>query len=595
MTKGLELERAELLLRPNALTVLRERYLLRDDEGRVTETPEEAIDRCARHVAAAEEAFVPGSSERWSEEFARAMRSLLFLPNSPTLMNAGTRLGLLSGCFVLPVEDSLESIFSTLKDMALIQQAGGGTGFSFSELRPKGDLVASTHNVATGPVSFLRLFDMTADVVKQGGRRRGANMGMLAVTHPDVEEFVAAKAQDGTLENFNLSLAVPDSFMRAAEEDGAHRLVNPRTGETTQELRARDLFERIAEQAHATGDPGLVFVDRINRDNAVPTVGRIEATNPCGEVPLLPNESCNLGSLNLARLAADGDVDWELLRATVRLLTRFLDDVIDVNRYPTPEVERATRATRKIGVGVMGLAELLAELGIPYDSDEAIELASSIARTVRDEATRASEELAAERGPFPLFEESVFGRNGSPPRRNAQLVALAPTGTISIIAGTTSGIEPMFALAYTRNVLGTRLVEVSPVFERVARERSFYSDELVREVELSGGVRANVRVPDDVRRVFATALEVAPEWHLRMQAAFQRFTDAAVSKTINLPASASVEDVKAIYLDAWRADLKGITIYRYGSKESQVLTVAGGGVEVGPAYAGGCADFACEV
>jgi ribonucleoside-diphosphate reductase alpha chain len=601
MTRSPDLAQDELLFRPNALTVLRERYLLRDDEGRVTETPGEAIDRCARHVAAAEDAFVPGSSERWSEEFSQAMRSLLFLPNSPTLMNAGTRLGLLSGCFVLPVEDSLDSIFSTLKDMALIQQAGGGTGFSFSAVRPKGDLVASTHNVATGPVSFLRLFDMTADVVKQGGRRRGANMGVLAVTHPDIEEFATAKAQDGALENFNLSVAATDAFMQAVEADGVHRLVNPRTGEVTRELRARELFELLATQAQRTGDPGLVFVDRINQDNAVPSLGRIEATNPCGEVPLLPNESCNLGSVNLARMAGEGEVDWELLRRTVRLLTRFLDDVIEVNRYPTPAVEQATRATRKIGVGVMGLAELLAELEIPYDSEEGVGLAGEIARAVRDEATATSAELAAERGPFPLFAESRLGRNGSAPRRNAQLLALAPTGTISVIAGTTSGIEPMFALAYTRNVLGRRLVEVNPIFERVAQERGFYSEELVREVEESGGVRANEGVPADVRRVFATALEVAPQWHLRMQAAFQRFTDAAVSKTINLPASATPEEVMAIYLDAWRADLKGITVYRYGSKESQVLTVAGDGdgtgklLEVGPAYAGGCADFACEV
>ncbi len=592
----------DLKLSVNAVVVLKERYLRRDERGRVLESTGEMMDRVAHHVARAEEAFAPGSSERWAEAFSRALRALEFLPNSPTLMNAGTRLGLLSGCFVLPVEDSLESIFAAVRQMALIHQAGGGTGFSFSRLRPRGDVVASTHGVASGPVSFMRVFDVATDVVKQGGRRRGANMAVLAATHPDVEEFATAKARPGFLENFNLSVAVTDAFMRAVEADGVHRLVNPRTGRVVRELPARRLFDLIAAQAHASGDPGLLFLDRINRDNPIPALGRIEATNPCGEVPLLPNESCNLGSVNLARMVGPDGPDWERLRGTVRLLVRFLDDVIEVNRYPVEEVERATKTTRKVGVGVMGLAELLASLGVPYDSEEAVRLASRIARTIREEARAASADLAGERGPFPAFAESRLAARGSPALRNAQLLSIAPTGTISVIAGTTSGIEPMFAVAYVRNVLGTRLVEVNPLFERLARDRGFYSEELMAEVARTGGVRGNPRVPEEVRRAFATALEVEPRWHLRMQAAFQRHVDAAVSKTVNLPASATVEDVKEIYLSAWRLGLKGITIYRYGSRPGQVLTflseqegAPAPPVEVHPEYAGGCAGYVCEV
>ncbi len=593
--------RDELKLPLNAVTVLKERYLLRDEEGRVVESTGEMMDRVARHVAAAEDAFEPGSSDRWAEAFSRALRALEFLPNSPTLMNAGTRLGLLSACFVLPVEDSLESIFTTLRDMALIHQAGGGTGFSFSKLRPAGDLVGSTHGVASGPVSFMRVFDVTTEVVKQGGRRRGANMGVLAATHPDVEAFVTAKRRAGMLENFNLSVAVEDRFLRAVERDRPHRLVNPRTGRVVREIPARRLFDLICEEAHRGGDPGLLFLDRIARDNPVPSLGRIEATNPCGEVPLLPNESCNLGSVNLARMVRGGRLDLERLRATVRLLVRFLDDVLEVNRYPTPAVEAATLATRKIGVGVMGLAELLASLGIPYDSEEAMRLGSRIARELRDEARRASAELARERGPFPRFPESRLAARGAPPMRNAQLLSIAPTGTISVIAGTTSGIEPMFAVSYVRNVLGTRLVETNPLFERIARDRGFYSEELMAEIARTGGLGGIRHVPEDVRRAFVTALEIDPMWHLRMQAAFQRYVDAAVSKTVNLPATATVEDVREIYLAAWRMRVKGITVYRYGSRPGQVLTFLSEGaepappVEVDAEYAGGCVGYVCEL
>ncbi len=516
-------------------------------------------------------------------------------------MNAGTEMGLLSGCFVLPVEDSLESIFDAVKQMALIHQAGGGTGFSFSRLRPRGDIVRSTHGTASGPVSFMRIFDTATDVVKQGGRRRGANMAVLAVSHPDIEEFAAAKSRAGQFENFNLSVGVSDEFMRAVEAGAPHLLVNPRTGDTVCELVASELFDTMATQAWRTGDPGLIFLDRLNETNPVPALGAIEATNPCGEVPLLPYEACNLGSISLPRMLADGAVDWERLRATARLGVRFLDDVIEVNRYPTPEVERATKQTRKIGLGVMGLAELLALLGIPYDSDDAIALGSRIGGTIRDAAREASEELARERGPFPAFERSELHTRGDAPRRNAQLISIAPTGTISIIAGTTAGIEPMFAISYVRNVLGRRLIEANPFFERLARERGFYSDELLADIARIGGVRDHPGVPKEVRRAFVTALEVAPEWHLRMQAAFQQQADAAVSKTVNLPPHATVEDVRRIYLEAWRMRVKGITIYRYGSKSNQVLTFLSDGpggprppVGVETEYAGGCVGYTCE-
>jgi ribonucleoside-diphosphate reductase alpha chain len=593
--------RDELKLSLNAATVLAERYLLRDDRGRIAESTGEMMERVATHVAQAEDEFASGGARRRSEEFFELLTRLEFLPNSPTLMNAGTRLGLLSGCFVLPVEDSLDSIFTAVHEAAVVHQAGGGTGFSFSRLRPAGDVVASTHGIASGPVSFMRVFDVATDVIRQGGRRRGANMAVLDVAHPDVEAFATAKAEPGVFENFNLSVAVTDRFLRSVEEGGRHRLVNPRTGGTVARVDARDLFELLATQAWRSGDPGLVFVDRVNRANPVPVAGRIEATNPCGEVPLLPYESCNLGSLNLARFARDGRIDWDRLGAAVRLAVRFLDDVIEVNRYPFPELERAAGATRKVGLGVMGLAELLASLGVPYDSEEAVSLASRLARTIRREARLASAALARERGPFPLFEQSVYARRSFPPLRNAQLTSIAPTGTISILAGTTSGIEPMFALVYIRNVLGGRhLLEANPLFERTARQRGFYSDELMAEVASSGGLRESAHVPDDVRRAFVTALEIAPEWHLRMQAAVQRHVDAAVSKTVNLPAEATVEDVKRIYLAAWHQGAKGITVYRYGSRPHQVLTLAAARapappVRAEPEYAGGCAaGRACE-
>ncbi|SRX93024.1 putative ribonucleoside-diphosphate reductase (large subunit) NrdZ (ribonucleotide reductase) [Mycobacterium tuberculosis H37Rv] [Mycobacterium shimoidei] len=588
--------RDELKLSLAAATVLRERYLLRDETGRPIESTGQMMDRAARFVAAAEDDYQLGSSTRWAERFSALMRNLEFLPNSPTLMNAGTDLGLLAGCFVLPVEDSLHSIFTTLGHAAEIQRSGGGTGYAFSRLRPAGDRVAGTGGTASGPVSFLQLYDTAASVIAMGGRRRGACMAVLDASHPDIRDFVTAKIESqDKLTHFNLSVGVTDAFMRAVERGGTHRLVNPRTGKTVARIPAAELFDAICDAAHACGDPGLVFLDTINRANPVPARGRIEATNPCGEVPLLPYESCNLGSINLARMVSNGRVDWDKLADTTEVAVRFLDDVIDVSRYPFPELAEAARATRKIGLGVMGLAELIAVLGIPYDSEEAVRLAGQVMRRIQQSAHRASRRLAEDKGSFPAFSDSRFAR--SRPRRNAQLTSVAPTGTISLIAGTTAGIEPMFAIAFTRAIVGRRLLEVNPCFDRLARDRGFYRDELIDEIAQRGGVRSYSRLPAEVRAAFPIAAEIAPEWHLRMQAAVQRHVDAAVSKTVNLPATATVDDVRAIYLAAWKAKVKGITVYRYGSRDEQVLSYAAPDPALAQAdteFSGGCVARTCE-
>ncbi|MGV0871229.1 adenosylcobalamin-dependent ribonucleoside-diphosphate reductase [Mycolicibacterium sp. XJ879] len=585
----------ELKLSLAAVTVLRERYLLRDDKGRPTESTGEMMDRAAHCVAAAEDGYRPGSSTRWAERYAKLLRSLEFLPNSPTLMNAGTDIGLLSACVVLPVDDSLRSIFATLGQAAEVQRSGGGTGFSFSRLRPSGDPVTITAGTASGPMPFLELYDTAAEVVSMGGRRRGACMAVLDASHPDIVDFITTKARSqNALTHFNLSVGVSDRFMRAVERGDNHRLVNPRTGRTVAQVPAATLFDRICAAAHECGDPGLVFLDAINRANPIPRRGRIEATNPCGEVPLLPYESCNLGSINLARMVVDGRIDWDRLNEVVALAVRFLDDVIDVSRYPYPELEEAARATRKIGLGVMGLAELLATLSIPYDSEEGVGLAEQLMRRIQREAHIASKRLAEERGSFPAFADSRFAR--SDPRRNAQVTSVAPTGTISLIAGTTAGIEPMFAIAFTRSVLGRQLLEVNPCFDRLARGQGFYSDELISEIAQRGGVRGCPQLSASVRGAFPTAAEIAPDWHLRMQSAVQRHVDAAVSKTVNLPATATVDDVRDIYLAAWKAKVKGITVYRYGSREGQVLSYAAPDAlaQADTVYSGGCIARSCD-
>jgi len=591
--------RDELKLGMGAVAVLKERYLRKDAHGQPVESTGEMMDRAAAHVAQAEEQFRARSAPRSAEEFAAAMRRLEFLPNSPTLMNAGTTLGLLSGCVVLPLEDSLASIFETLGHAALVHQAGGGTGYSLSRLRPRGDPVAGSERTASGPVSFLPIFDAAAGIVSEGGRRRGASMAVLDVSHPDIVEFIQAKQAAGALEHFNTSVGVTDRFMRAVQRGGEHQLVSPRTGKVVGSLAATELFTRICAAAWQGGDPGLLFLDRINRDNPLPSLGRIDATNPCGEVPLLPYESCNLGSLNLARFVEAAKVDYARLGPAVALAVRFLDDVIDVSRYPFAELEGPAHATRKVGLGVMGLAEMLATLDIPYGSQAAVRLASRVMAFIKGEARKASAGLACERGPFPLYQQSVFARRGVAPLRNAQLTSVAPTGTISLIARTTSGIEPMFALSYVRHVLGREFPETNALFERVARRRGFYSDRLMAEVDRSGTCQ-QPQVPADVRAAFVTALEIPPSWHLRMQAAIQRHVDAAVAKTINLPSEATVADVSAIYLAAWQARVKGITVYRYGARPGQVLSLAapqgapGAAVGIADTYSGGCAGHACE-
>ena len=562
----------ELKLTVNAVNVLKKRYLLKDGSGQVAETPDQMFRRVAKAVASADLAYDPRADvAATEEEFYLAMVSLDYLPNSPTLMNAGTDVGQLSACFVIPVEDSIPGIFDAVKDMALVHKSGGGTGFSFSRLRPKGDVVQSTMGIASGPLSFMRIFDVTTEVIRQGGRRRGANMGILRCDHPDILDFITAKDQDGFLSNFNLSVGITDEFMRALEKDEVYFLRNPRSGAVTGSLHARDVFNLIVTQAWRTGDPGLVFLDTINRHNPTPHLGEIESTNPCGEQPLLPWESCNLGSINLSNMVGGGRLDEERLRRAIRTAVHFLDNVIDVNRWPLEETRRVTLGNRKIGLGVMGFADLLLKLGIPYGSEEGLRLADEVASILEEESHLASGELARARGNFPNYPGSIWDERGVP-MRNATTVTIAPTGTISIIAGCSSGIEPLFAISFVRNVIeGTRLMEINPVFERVAQGSGFYSNDLMMEIARSGTLQHAEGVPDEVKRVFVTAFDIAPEWHVRMQAAFQAHCDNAVSKTINFPSDASIDDIEEAYLLAYELGCKGITVYRYGSKREQVL------------------------
>ena len=599
--------RDELKLTLNAIRVLEKRYLLKDEKGRLVETPAQMFRRVAKAVASVDAIYDKSVVvEELEEEFYEIMVNLEFIPNSPTLMNAGTDLGQLSACFVLPVFDSLESIFDTLKHMAFIHRSGGGTGFSFSKLRPRGDLVRSTMGVASGPISFMRIYDVATDVVKQGGRRRGANMGILSVDHPDILVFINSKQKEGFLENFNISVAISDDFMRAVENDEDYYLINPRNNEPTMKLRARNVFDLIVAGAWSTGDPGLVFIDEINRHNPTPHVGTIESTNPCGEVPLLPYEACNLGSINLSKMVQNGEksIEWEKLRKTVRKAVHFLDNVIDASRFPLFEIEKMVKANRKIGLGVMGFADMLIQMGVPYDSEEALKLAEEVMCFIEDEAVKISVELAEIRVSFPNFKGSVWEKRGFDKIRNATLTSIAPTGTISIIAGCSSGIEPLFSVSFVRNVLGgARLIEVNPFFEKIAKERGFYSSELMVKIAKKGSIQDMEEIPADVRRLFVTSLDIAPEWHVKMQAAFQKYVDNAVSKTVNLPHDATLEDVKKAFLLAYELNCKGITVYRYGSKKKQVLYIGDlSGKEKGETleyisvneeYAGGCPTGEC--
>lgn len=569
------------MISENSRKVLEKRYLKRDESGKLLETPTEMFKRVAVNVASAEARYSANADlDVLAAEYYEMMASMEFLPNSPTLMNAGRDLQQLSACFVLPIEDSMDSIFNTLKYTALIHKSGGGTGFSFSKLRPKGDIVRSTRGVSSGPVSFMKVFNSATEAVKQGGTRRGANMGVLRVDHPDILEFIKSKETNKDLENFNISVALTEDFMRSVESNTTYSLRNPRGGEPIGELNAREVFELIVEMAWKSGDPGIIFIDRVNRDNVTPELGEIESTNPCGEQPLLPYEACNLGSINLAKMVKETgsgfEVDLERMKKTIRTAVHFLDNVIDVSEFPLEKIDQLVKGNRKIGLGVMGWSDMLAMLEIPYDSQEAVELGEKIMKFIADESHQRSMEIAELKGSFPNFAKSVYPKQGVAKIRNATTTTIAPTGTLSIIANCSSGIEPLFAICFTRHVMDNdKLVEVNPVFEALAKREGFFSEEVMEKIAITGSAHGVKEVPEKYQRVFVTAHEVAPEWHIKMQAAYQRHTDNAVSKTVNFHSDATVGDVEEVYRLAYKLGCKGVTIFRDGCKGEQVLNIKG--------------------
>ena len=559
----------------NAIKVLEKRYLRKDDCGKVVETPKQLFQRVSRNIAEADKKYDKKTDIKKTErEFYRAMANLEFLPNSPTLMNAGRELQQLSACFVLPIEDSMESIFDAIKNTALIHKSGGGTGFSFTHLRPKGDTVKSTCGVASGPLSFMNVFNAATEVIKQGGTRRGANMAILRVDHPDILDFIVAKEQENVLNNFNLSVGLTEEFMRAVEENTEYGLRNPHDKQVVNRINARMIFDLIVTMAWKNGEPGIIFLDRLNKDNPTPTIGEIESTNPCGEQPLLPYEACNLGSVNLSLMVENDKINYNKLRDAIHTSFHFLDNVIDMSKFPLKRIEQMVRSNRKIGLGVMGFSDMLIKLGIPYNSEEAIRTGEEVMAFINTESKKASAELAERRGTFPNFKVSFWKDRGWPKLRNATTTTIAPTGTISIIANASSGIEPLFAVSYIRNILdNTEMVEVNPLFEKIAKERGFYSAELMKSIAKRGTIQGIEGVPDDVKRIFVTAHDITPEWHVKMQAAFQKYTDNAVSKTVNFPSHATTKDVEQVFLLAYKLGCKGVTIYRDKSRGSQVLNI----------------------
>ncbi len=567
----------------NALKVLERRYLKRDGKGNLLEKPSGMFERDAKNIASIEKKYI-GSEEKVLEiekQFFDIMSDLDFLPNSPTLMNAGNELQQLAACFVLPVGDSMGDIFEALKETALIQKSGGGVGYSFSRIRPKNDVVLSTKGVSSGPISFMTVFNAATDTIKQGGTRRGANMGILRVDHPDILDFITSKDSSDKLNNFNISVGVTEVFIRAVENDEEYEVKNPRTQEVVDKYSAREVFDKIINNAWKNGDPGIIFLDRLNKDNPTPALGQIESTNPCGEQPLLPYEACNLGSINLAHMVKGSDgikkIDYRKLKKVVHTAVRFLDDVIDMGKYPLEKIREMVEGNRKIGLGVMGYADLLVILGIPYDSEEALEIAGKIMSFIQDESKNASKDLAVEKGLFPNFKGSIYDSPDGYDIRNATTTTIAPTGTLSIIADCSSGVEPLFAISFVKNVMDNdRLVEVNKYFSQIAKEEGFYSEELMRKIARTGSLKEIDEIPSEYKRIFVTAHQVLPKWHVRTQAAFQKFVDNAVSKTVNFPNSATVQDVEDVYMLAYRLGCKGITIFRDGSRDSQVLEVEGG-------------------